>query len=260
MKNIILEFEESNKIEFTPHYMIYNKSVYECDWHGPDESSPSCGCVGLGRYCFSAQDPGGDAIEVLNEDLRQICAWEYASSKEVGNPELWWNYFSKVNENCGTYSKLNIVCSEEQMKEIDENMWNYVETCVKNSGGDDGFNSILEKEVSLRQNGKGYSITPGVIALLFSICCPIYAYACNFDRMRPITHRALHKTENCGEQRFVCCRHEWSLCYLPFRSSGHLRTSGLYLWIFSGRHSTGNMKFCFFLLNFCSRIILLKKA
>ena len=71
--------DAANDTVFTPHYYILGGYHWHCD-----SKFPKCGnqCINQGRYC--AVDPERDldlgiaGMDVVQEDLRQLCIWKFS--------------------------------------------------------------------------------------------------------------------------------------------------------------------------------------
>ncbi len=88
---------------------------------------------------------------MLEENMRQICIWEYSDA-------LWWDYSIKWNENCfltdNPSDTFNKNCSFTQLNALDENAWEDVGKCVNISGGaayEGGTNFYFEEALRLVQ-------------------------------------------------------------------------------------------------------------
>lgn len=66
------------KIDFEPHFVIYSNYASGYPDYCIDEEAKYCSMHGINE---------------LNENIRQLCIWKY-------NKELFWDYVSKINENC----------------------------------------------------------------------------------------------------------------------------------------------------------------
>jgi len=157
--------ELGNTLTFTPHYFILDGTRRGC-------RGGYCGnqCANRGRYCV--QDPdldnmnGLSGFDVLEENLRQICVWKYQKEQyeKVGLDQEeetlhWFIYVDLFNQNCLGNKDTREVdeelfhtnCSKAQMKKSEVGMWEYVETCVADSGGLgenlDQMNSLFEEEL-----------------------------------------------------------------------------------------------------------------
>eukprot|EP01084_Bolivina_argentea_P179555 310264_1 len=155
---------QANDTVFTPHMYILNGSHWGCDTSGlPCKQQ----CTNSGRYC--ATDPeydlsiGLNGIDVVQENLRSLCVWEYDKANfGKMNDVMWWNYSLLWDENCGilandTINTFNELCSYTQMDKLDTSgkLKSYVQNCITSSGGygyNDGANTILNREVRIKTN------------------------------------------------------------------------------------------------------------
>jgi len=126
------------------------------------------------RWPILCRGPGFGLLEwsfwvcVLEEDLRQICVWKYQKEqKENGDEDQeeetqhWFMYVDLFNKNCLGNEDTRTVdeevfhtnCSKTQMEKVEAGMWEYVETCVADSGGLgvdlDQTNSLFEEELTM---------------------------------------------------------------------------------------------------------------
>jgi len=169
---------------FAPHMYILNGSHWGCD--SPSVNSTGgqhfpCGrqCTNGGRYC--SVDPefdleiGLDGLDVIQENLRSLCVWEYDKANAAGAAEgdfegddvVWWDYAVLWDENCGVLAdstdNFSLECSMEQMDALkpDQSLSQYVTQCVADSGGSgyqDGPNTLLSGETSLRSTSSIYAV------------------------------------------------------------------------------------------------------
>ena len=100
-------------------------------------------------------------MDVIQENLRSLCVWEYDKANFGFDDVIWWDYAVLWDENCGVYSNssmnFNANCSFSQMDKLktDGSLSRYVQNCITSSGGygyEDGKNSILEIETKLKYN------------------------------------------------------------------------------------------------------------
>ena len=172
-KDISLLLGGNNNTIFEPQMYILNGANYGCN------SPPYlCGtqCTNQGRYCsvypqYNAEH-GISGIDVVQENLRNLCVWNYTKYKDVLqhnlNESSWWDYVITWDLNCGfpsDISKLRYTeaCSYGQMDIIDPTkaLKNYVKQCIIDSGGygkDDAINWVLQDQVTLREMNSVYSI------------------------------------------------------------------------------------------------------
>jgi hypothetical protein len=173
----------NNTLTFTPHYFILDGTRAGCRGWGQ-----YCGnqCANDGRYCV--QDPdldyknGLSGFDVLEEDLRQICVWKYQKQQEEKGSEdqeeetqHWFKYVDLFNKNClGNIKtrkvdekKFHTNCSETQMDTVDKNMWQYVQSCVEESGGLaidlDKENPLFEAELKMQKQHDIFSCPQAVV-------------------------------------------------------------------------------------------------
>ena len=81
----------ANNTLFTPHYYILDGRNWKCD-----TKFPKCGnqCTNQGRYC--AVDPERDldlgisGLDVVQEDLRQLCIWKFSTVSILASCNVWF--------------------------------------------------------------------------------------------------------------------------------------------------------------------------
>jgi len=154
---IAKELEPST--EFEPHYFVYD-GIHEWGCQDGDgvNTCPEL-CTNDGRYC--ALSPEGDnflkldGTDVIKENLRQICVWKQAQTRE--RLDLWWNYINDFADMCfgeeGVEdSETFEQCSHDVMSKNKVDHTD-IEKCVNDSGGTEaGRNSYLEAELLERRN------------------------------------------------------------------------------------------------------------
>lgn len=173
-KNVSEMLDAANDTLFTPHFYTLNGSHWGCD-----QSYLPCvkQCSNSGRYC--AVDPeydltiGLDGIDVVQENLRQICVWEYDKKwGKANNNVLWWDYTTLWDDNCFLTPKPELTftenCSFTQMDKIHPiapvgqlTLKEFVKKCVNESGGygyHAGKNTLLDGETRLRENSSIYAL------------------------------------------------------------------------------------------------------
>merc|ERR1719295_1201107 len=162
--------DRANDTIFTPHMYILNGSHWGC----PDDGLPcKRQCSNSGRYC--AVDPeydlsvGLDGIDVIQENLRSLCVWEFDKAQRgIMDDVVWWDYAVLWDEHCGVYSpdpvdNFNENCSFAMMHKLDASgaLPTFVEKCITDSGGydyDGGANTILKRETKLKYNSSIYAL------------------------------------------------------------------------------------------------------
>jgi len=149
---------------FTAHYFFLSGDDYGCTSNG----GAACGnqCTNKGRYC--AVDPEHDldtgiaGQDVVRENLRQVCVYNYANSSK--NFDLWWEYVNKFQTDCASdTSTFTISCSDTVLNHF--GIKSQVDTCIANSGGYgdyDEVNTLIAEEITERRD-KGVYLMPTVI-------------------------------------------------------------------------------------------------
>lgn len=138
----------------TPHFVSYNGSKVGC--HSKNGEN-ACGnmCLNRGRYCLldpspsHDQDTGASGADVVIENLRRLCLWQYASKKEPGIASNWWKYVKESDSLCGQDEMLfrQKSCTDKIMKKYGFDPVQ-VEKCMQPYGMNvDAVNPILEKEL-----------------------------------------------------------------------------------------------------------------
>lgn len=98
-----------DNVLMTPRFVFW-----ECD--DCDDEFQNQHCFGGGNYC--ATDSGNTKLtgqEIVLEDLRQMCIYKKAYSKD-STRQLYWDYIKTVHMECD--NKLNEDCSKYAHKEI----------------------------------------------------------------------------------------------------------------------------------------------
>eukprot|EP01084_Bolivina_argentea_P182921 315713_1 len=166
--------DEAGDTQFTPHMYILNGSHWGCDEMINGTYTLTCKqqCTNNGRYC--AVDPeydleiGLDGMDVIQENLRSLCVWEYDKQQRgIMDDIMWWDYAVLWDENCGVYSNSSLNfhenCSFTQMDKLTSNhhLSDYVLQKIIDTGGygyADGKNSMLDTETKLKYNSSIYAV------------------------------------------------------------------------------------------------------
>lgn len=87
-------------------------------------------CFNSGRYCspnFATPFPDGfTGQDIVREDLRQLCVWEYA--REQNDKTIWWLYTTLFRSNCpmdanvGAVGKFGKTCSNNVIASLDDSI------------------------------------------------------------------------------------------------------------------------------------------
>jgi hypothetical protein len=110
------------KVEWEPHYVIYSN-------YG----------TGYPNYCLDEENKycSMHGIQELNQDVRELCVWEYYPH------DLWWDWVLEVNEKCN--SRNADTCWEPIAEKFGINI-EKIKDCQLNEAI-----SLLEEEVRLNQ-------------------------------------------------------------------------------------------------------------
>ncbi len=137
---------------FIPRYLVIDGAWpgYNCVHTG------RCGkqCTNDGRYC--AVDPEGDlrtgldGEDVIMENLRQLCVYEYLNATNQG--AKWWDYVSQFTDLCSkSDTTWNATCSNAILTSM-QLPFNTINDCIARSGGfGPNVNTKLAAMISLRQ-------------------------------------------------------------------------------------------------------------
>jgi len=171
-----LNLSAQNDTVFTPHMYIVNGTEWGCT----QTTRLPCGnqCSNSGRYCSVDPDnnikTGVSGMDVVQENLRELCVWEYAQDNGLGEAP-WWDYSILWNTYCfngvANASTFTANCSFTQMAKVDSALPHYVRQCINASGGYDqydGINTLLEAESALRADSSIYAL-PMVVVNQFLI-------------------------------------------------------------------------------------------
>jgi hypothetical protein len=170
----------SNNSLMTPHYSFEDGEAYGCV---TEQESDGCKkmCTNGGRYCIvhPAQDniEGLEGLQVVQENLRQMCLYETEITDAGKNSKLWFDYVVKFQSNCAiSAATWNKACSENTMTALGISPA-AVEKCVAESGGtavDGPQNLRLDKEIELKnKNGVFWipEVTVNDVRYLGSLTC-----------------------------------------------------------------------------------------
>lgn len=168
-----IALDEARDTVFTPHMYILNGSHWGCDdtFNGTHTLPCNQQCTNNGRYC--AVDPeydmsiGLDGMDVIQENLRSLCVWDYDKQQFPGDDVMWWDYAVLWDENCGVLTNesnnFHENCSYAQMETLKGGgaLTAYVQNCIVSSGGyglTDGKNSLLDSETRLKYTNSIYAV------------------------------------------------------------------------------------------------------
>eukprot|EP00357_Protocruzia_adherens_P006268 CAMPEP_0115010916 /NCGR_PEP_ID=MMETSP0216-20121206/23637_1 /TAXON_ID=223996 /ORGANISM="Protocruzia adherens, Strain Boccale" /LENGTH=484 /DNA_ID=CAMNT_0002379295 /DNA_START=60 /DNA_END=1514 /DNA_ORIENTATION=- len=214
-------FHDENKklAEFatmTPHYLTFN-----CDmWCEEEFVEDHCLCGG--KYCFydaaSSFDIKGK--EIMAENLRQICLYDYAHDNKKENedddPDVFWDYLEAFHKECLSAKEFGQQCSERIMKKEEINIdVQAIEDCVAESQIKDGKDNALLKKEAHRQKKFSISHYPYVLInerpmygehstenILYTICSdlknPEKSEECK--NMKTIANLERHVDENISKE------------------------------------------------------------
>ena len=110
---------------------------------------------------------GLDGMDVIQENLRSLCVWDYDQQHFPGDDVMWWDYAVLWDENCGVLtnesSNFHENCSFAQMEKLKYGgaLTQYVKDCITETGGyglRDGKNSILDSETRLKYTNSIYAV------------------------------------------------------------------------------------------------------
>lgn len=169
--------DAQNDTIFEPHMYVLDGSHWHCTL-----SSLPCGkqCTNNGRYC--SVDPefdltiGLDGMDVVQENLRSLCVWEFDKNySKANNNILWWNYTvhwdefcfmpdveipnTTFTENC-SFTQM-ILIHPEPYNDGEPTLHEYVMNCINDTGGyeyDGGVNTLLAAEAQLRIDSSVYAL------------------------------------------------------------------------------------------------------
>jgi len=105
---------------FEPHYFIY-----EGEYSGCTATGFPCGnqCTADGRFC--AVDPDHDlssgisGLDIVEENLRQLCLFEYLNASDTESNTKWWDYTSLfIDQCCQPVDHVTGVCTADAWSEV----------------------------------------------------------------------------------------------------------------------------------------------
>jgi len=154
---------------FTPRYFILDGRLTGCT----AESRP-CGnqCTDDGRFCAVDPDHDLDAgisgLDVVEENLRQICLFDYLNNSDTESTNKWWEYTSLFVDQCctpndhitGVCTKENwsVECSESVMDSINIGDIDAIRSCVTDRKED-----LLQEAIDYRHRDGIYFIPSLII-------------------------------------------------------------------------------------------------
>lgn len=105
-------------MQFEPHYFVYDGAGWNCTQQtaGGQWVCASI-CSNQGRYCMLPFGYlyGLDGLDIIRENLRQICIWQQAKATYATDfGEQWWDYVARFKQNCAGSQFKNDTCSEIQ--------------------------------------------------------------------------------------------------------------------------------------------------
>jgi hypothetical protein len=161
--------ELGKAVKFTPYYEVYEGDSWGCFGKELDSTYGSnCGKLCLYDEKFCTYDPEGnttiglDGNDVLEENLRQLCIFQYTETLDTNeavlndttssSESLYWEYLVGFNQICNvlnaTKDNFNQACSEKIQKQIGIPI-TIIQQCVDEKGV-----SLLQKQANaLHQNG-----------------------------------------------------------------------------------------------------------
>jgi hypothetical protein len=127
-------------------------------------------------YCNPDPDhnlfSGVAGIDVVNENLRELCVWQKAlETYDTAGGALWWQYVKTFAETCHPGSNpdetlFNEACSQKVHAMIPGLKWEDTSACVKKSWSDataKGHNVLLDKELQDRKDLKILTLPTAVV-------------------------------------------------------------------------------------------------
>jgi len=120
---------------FTPHFFIVPGEVYQCTVpvkRADGNKGFMCGshCANRGKYCVNPHeiDPRGfnegkvaytgfEGKTLIQEDLRQICIFDWVRNHKTDGGRLWWEYVDGFLANCSNPATIT-ACSQAVEKRL----------------------------------------------------------------------------------------------------------------------------------------------
>merc|ERR1719163_229314 len=103
--NLVGDELTDDKLVFEPHYVTVDGTQHWPDCTVPtDDGDLPCEyrCTNSGRYCAPEameEIQYFDGMHVVQENLRQICVWKWATETALDD-SLWWQYSMGFQETC----------------------------------------------------------------------------------------------------------------------------------------------------------------
>ena len=135
-----------NHTSFAPHYEVYSADMFGCKDAKDLLPGKSCSklCLSMDACAFDPEEDttvGLDGIDVLQENVRQLCLWKNVNST-ISSGMAWWDYMETFDTECNTVDAtqdiFNAVCSKNVLKKVGERNKELdvkkVEKCIKEEG------------------------------------------------------------------------------------------------------------------------------
>ena len=121
-------------IAFEPHYFVYDGQGWNCTHQSPSGQWVCASiCSNQGRYCMLPYGYlyGLDGLDIIRENLRQICIWQQAKKTYATDFGMqWWEYVARFKENCAGSQFKNDTCSEIQQIASGSLAWWHAALCA----------------------------------------------------------------------------------------------------------------------------------
>lgn len=224
---VVREFEnggnEENdrfKVHFTPFYDVFEGSTWGCLGGKLDARPESSHCEQLCIYDekFCAYDPesnttvGLDGKDVLEEDVRQLCIFQFA--QQTNKTLVFWEYLTRFQKECSppnaTRNEFNAECSRRVQASLSIPS-STVDDCASQQGG-----RLLDSQVHAKHKYGAVAIpqfTVNDVPLRGSLSCeePITVATC-----APLRMICAAFQEKGGSSPKVCFDAFWSdTCFAP---------------------------------------------
>jgi len=136
---------------FSPHYRFFTPSDIGCDPSGTGVDSCARQCTNSNKYCAAVlPESKFTGVNVVEENLVQLCLWDYTYGGNQKNYSAFWDYLKKFQQQC-IPEKFDRSCSNAVLGQVGVPP-DVINKCISDSNGvgpTNGENSRIEKEIKL---------------------------------------------------------------------------------------------------------------
>ena len=115
-------------------------------------------------FISPARPPAGiSGADIVEENLRQLCVWESASSSGSSFGMQWWDYADAFQANCNKVSEWSAACSYQQMRNLGINS-DTVGKCADPNADGTTWNHRLQAQIDKRAEMKIVALPTAVVS------------------------------------------------------------------------------------------------